>query len=169
MRGERNSLTASLKNTQEDDRYHPVIEVISENYEIPQLGTSRRIMALLPHNYHKTTKHYPVLYLHDGQNLFNEESRFGNWAIDKQLAQLASSGLDEIIIISIDHGRKDRIKEFNPYVLSRFGKSKGKKYIKFIVETLKKHVDEHYRTRTNTTAQGKNGNTLALVEAQWED
>ena len=150
-----------------DDRYHPVIDVIDDNYTIPQLGTSRRITALLPHNYHNSDRHYPVLYLHDGQNLFNEESRFGNWAIDKRLARLAADGLDDIIIISIDHGHRDRIKEYNPYVLSRFRKAKGRKYVRFIVETLKSQVDKTYRTKPEREYTGIGGSSMGGLISMW--
>ena len=167
MKGGRNSIIETLSDVEQDDRYRPVIEVIGEDYEIPQLGASRRIIALLPHNYHTSNKRYPVLYLNDGQNLFSEASRYGNWAIDKRLTKLASAGLDDIIIVSIDHGKKDRIKEYNPYVLSRFGKSKGKKYVQFIVDTLKSHVDKTFRTKPERHFTGIGGSSMGGLISMW--
>jgi predicted alpha/beta superfamily hydrolase len=55
---------------------------------------------------------YPVLYLQDAQNLFNEGSGFGNWEIDKKLSILAEYGRGDVIIIAIEHGSEDRIKEY---------------------------------------------------------
>ena len=51
--------------------YYAIIEVIEEAYEVPHLNATRKISALLPHDYYLTEKRYPVLYLQDGQNLFN--------------------------------------------------------------------------------------------------
>ena len=65
--------------------FKPIIKVIEEAYEIPQLQATRKISALLPHDYYETDKHYPVLYLQDGQNLFDPRAPYGDWAIDKSL------------------------------------------------------------------------------------
>ena len=54
--------------------FAPIIKIIEEEYEIPQLQRKRRIAALLPHNYEQSKKAYPVLYLQDGQNLFDEHA-----------------------------------------------------------------------------------------------
>ena len=69
--------------------YKPYIKVINEEYDIPQLKKKRRVTVLLPHNYEESTERYPVLYLHDGQNLFDDMAPFGNWAIDKKMEKLA--------------------------------------------------------------------------------
>ena len=63
--------------------FSPLVEIISEKFFIPQLNKTRKIWALLPYNYHSTNETYPVLYLQDAQNLFNEGSAFGNWEIDQ--------------------------------------------------------------------------------------
>ncbi len=57
----------------------PKVHLISEEFEIPQLNKRRRVWALLPHDYETSTERYPVLYLQDAQNLFNEKAQFGNW------------------------------------------------------------------------------------------
>ncbi|HMS69298.1 MAG TPA: alpha/beta hydrolase-fold protein, partial [Saprospiraceae bacterium] len=89
---------------------YPKIEIIDEAYEIPQLGRSRRISVLLPFDYDHTDKEYAVLYLHDGQNLFNEYAPYGNWAVDKALKLLADHGYSDLIVVAIDHGGELRIK-----------------------------------------------------------
>ncbi|WP_238555194.1 hypothetical protein [Chryseobacterium sp. P1-3] len=66
------------------DEFFPIAEVISEEFYIPQLDRYRKVWALLPHDYYVSNKSYPVLYLQDAQNLFNEGSGFGNWEIDKK-------------------------------------------------------------------------------------
>ena len=100
--------------------------VISESFEIPQLIKTRRITALLPYDYNSSDRRYPVLYLQDGQNLFDDYAPFGNWGIDKKLAHLAGQGKGDIIIVAIDHAEEERIAEFTPSYNTRLGKGRGK-------------------------------------------
>jgi hypothetical protein len=89
--------------------YRPKIEVLDEAFFIPQLNKKRRVVALLPYNYRThPEKRYPVLYLHDAQNLFDETAPFGTWGIDKKLAILAEKGMGDIIVIGVDHGGVER-------------------------------------------------------------
>lgn len=144
----------------------PIIEVIAEKFEIPQLDKERRIYALLPHDYYKSDKSYPVLYLQDAQNLFDDHAPFGNWGIDKHLAELSKMGLGDIIIIAIDHGGKERISEYSPYFHRKFGEGQGKQYAKFVIETLKPHVDEKYRTNPHRDFNGIGGSSMGgLISA----
>lgn len=140
--------------------YAPIIETIEEEYEIPQLGRKRRISALLPHNYHDTDKEYSVLYLNDGQNLFDEFAPFGNWAIDKTLERLASEGKTEVIVIAIDHGGEDRITEYLPYFNPKFGKGEGELYLQFLEKTLIPYVNKKYRVKTDRIHTGIGGSSM---------
>lgn len=145
------------------EEYYPIAEVISENFYIPQLDRHRKVWALLPYDYHKTDKRYPVLYLQDAQNLFNEGSGFGNWEIDKKLSILAEYGRGDLIIIAIEHGSEERIKEYifdNDHVANG---SEGKKYIRFIADTLKPFVDENYRTKKDRNNTGIGGSSLGAL------
>lgn len=138
----------------------PIIEIIEEAYKIPQLGRKRRISALLPHDYHTSGKKYPVLYLNDGQNLFNENAPFGNWAIDKELEKLAREGFGDIIIIAIDNGGEDRITEYLPYFNPKYGKGEGVLYLNFIKDTLIPYINKTYRTRTDSENTGIGGSSM---------
>ncbi len=142
------------------DEFFPIIELVSDAFAIPQLKKTRRVWALLPYDYHKSKKKYPVLYLHDAQNLFREGSEFGNWEIDKKLSILAEYGRGDVIVVAVEHGEEDRARE---YLL---GKNKvvkgvqGKKFIRFLVETLKPYIDKKYRTRTGRKDTGIGGSSL---------
>ncbi len=138
----------------------PSIQVISERFEIPQLIKTRRIAALLPHDYHSSEKRYPVLYLQDGQNLFDDYAPFGNWAVDKKLAVMAEQGLADIIIISIDHAADERIAEFTPSHQTKLGIGDGKKYARFLADTLKPYVDQHFRTLPDRIHTGIGGSSM---------
>lgn len=143
--------------------FFPTAEVISEKFYIPQLDRYRKIWAVLPYDYHTSDKSYPVLYLQDAQNLFNEGSGFGNWEIDKKLSILAEYGRGDVIVIAIEHGSEERIKEYifdNDNVANG---SEGKKYIRFITDTLKPYVDENYRTKKDRDNTGIGGSSLGAL------
>ena len=138
----------------------PIIRIISEEFEIPQLIKTRRIAALLPHDYEKTDKRYPVLYLQDGQNLFDDFAPFGNWGVDKALAKLAETGKGELIIIAIDHADEERIAEFTPSYRTRLGRGDGKKYVRFLADTLKPYIDSQFRTLSDRLYTGIGGSSM---------
>jgi predicted alpha/beta superfamily hydrolase len=139
---------------------YPIIKVIEESYEIPQLGRKRRISALLPHDYEQTDKKYPVLYMQDGQNLFDDNSPFGNWAIDRSLEELAENGCNDIIVISIDHGGNERINEYMPFETFRFKNAQGKLYMDFFINRLKPYVDNKFRVKTDRINTGIGGSSM---------
>lgn len=141
-------------------KFLPKIKVIHEHFEIPQLIKTRRIAALLPHDYYETETHYPVLYLQDGQNLFDIHAPFGSWEVDKKLAILTERGMGNIIIISIDHAREERLSEYTPTGRTRLGSGDGLKYAKFLSETLKPYIDAHFRTKPERQFTGIGGSSM---------
>ncbi len=146
----------------------PIIELLSENYDVPQLATDRRIQVLLPHDYYENLDtRYPVLYLTDAQNLFGAGSSYGNWNIDRKLAVLAARDHAGVIIVAIDHGNEERIREFSPYDMPRHGKGRGKDFLKFITTTLKKEIDQKYRTLSDRLHTGIGGSSLGGLLAAY--
>lgn len=143
-----------------DPKFLPNITVISENFEIPQLIKTRRIAALLPHDYYDSDKSYPVLYLQDGQNLFDDYAPYGSWEVDKKLAILSEVGIGDLIIVAIDHAREERIAEFTPSSKTKLGRGDGKKYVRFLADTLKPYVDRHFRTLKDRTNTGIGGSSM---------
>lgn len=141
------------------NNFIPKIQLISEEFEIPQLNKTRKIWALLPFDYDETDEHYPVIYLQDAQNLFNEDSPFGNWEIDKKLAVMAEYNIGKIIVIAIEHAESERATEYN-VGNTKLGLGEGKKYIRFIADTLKPFVDENFRTKPERDFTGIGGSSL---------
>lgn len=137
----------------------PIIRLISEEFEIPQLNKTRKVWALLPHDYYTSEENYPVLYLHDAQNLFNENAEFGNWQIDKKLAVMSDYGIGKIIIVAVEHGESERLQEYN-VGKTVLGIGSGKKYIRFITDTLKPFIDKTYRTKTEREFTGIGGSSM---------
>ena len=129
----------------------PQVKVMDTAFAIPQLNTKRRIWIYLPKGYAGSTKTYPVLYMHDGQNLFNEQTAaFGEWGVDECLDSLQRITGRECIVVGIDHGRDNRNAELSPYDFSNNGttvKAQGTQYADFVVNTLKPYIDSKYRTK----------------------
>jgi predicted alpha/beta superfamily hydrolase len=137
----------------------PKVQLISDEFEIPQLNKTRKIWALLPYDYDASSERYPVMYLQDAQNLFNETAKYGNWEIDKKLAVMSEYKIGKIIIIAIEHAENDRIKEYN-VGKTLLGKGQGKKYIRFVTETLKPFVDSNFRTKVGREHTGIGGSSM---------
>ncbi|SDK21625.1 Predicted hydrolase of the alpha/beta superfamily [Flavobacterium noncentrifugens] len=137
----------------------PQIHLISDEFEMPQLNKKRKIWALLPYDYDSSDESYPVLYLQDAQNLFNEQAKYGNWEIDKKLAVMSEYNIGKIIVIAVEHAEKDRIKEYN-VGKTVLGVGQGKKYIRFITDTLKPFVDKKFRTKKEREFTGIGGSSM---------
>jgi len=125
------------------------VSIVDTAFFMPQLNRHRRIVIYLPENYKKSAKRYPVIYMHDGQNLFdNYTAGFGEWGIDECLDSLIKKGKKGCIVVGIDNGPK-RLNEYNPYTFEQFGNGEGDAYVNFIVETLKPYIDKKFRTMPN--------------------
>ncbi|HEX8358377.1 MAG TPA: alpha/beta hydrolase-fold protein [Segetibacter sp.] len=141
------------------------VEVIDENFYMPQLDRNRRIWVYRPTGYYQTVKRYPVIYMHDGQNLFDEANAFGEeWGIDETL----NTVLGECIIVGIDNS-EHRMREYNFHDHEEFGAGEGRKYTEFITQTLKPVIDLNFRTvpdRKHTHIAGSSmGGLISLYAA----
>lgn len=118
--------------------------IIDTAFSMPTLHRKRRVWIYLPEDYAYSRKRYPVIYMHDGQNLFDERtSAYGEWGLDEMMDTLPRRL--QRIVVGIDHGGEKRLTEYNPFD-SRFGKGEGDAYVEFVVTHLKPYIDAHYRT-----------------------
>jgi len=143
------------------------VHIIDTAFRIPQLNRTRRIWIYLPEVYEKeASRRFPVLYMHDGQNLFDDATSFvGEWGVDEYLDSLKAG---QCIVVGIDNGGEHRITELNPYDHPKYGKGEGKKYLEFIVKTLKPFIDKNYRTlkdKENTAIAGSSMGGLISMYA----
>ncbi len=123
------------------------VKIIERSFFIPQLNRSRRIWIYLPDGYASSGKKYPVLYMHDGQNVFEDSTSFsGEWGVDEALDTLGKKQV-EIIVVAIDHGGDERLNEYSPFDAARFGKGEGDLYVDFLVKTLRPYINKNYRTK----------------------
>ena len=137
------------------------VKIMSSNFTIPQLNRTRKIWIYLPPAYENSGLAYPVLYMHDGQNLFDNQTSFaGEWKVDEVLNSLASQGKKVPIVIGIENGGNYRIGEYTPWMNPDYGGGDGEKYMQFIVETLKPYVDQNYRTLPDRENTGIMGSSL---------
>lgn len=128
----------------------PQVRIMDTAFNIPQLNRKRRIWIYLPKSYASSSKTYPVLYMQDGQNLFNEQTAFaGEWGVDECLDTLQKQTGKECIVVGIDNGADKRMSEYAPYNFT-FGNqnilAEGKQYVDFLALTLKPYIDAKYRT-----------------------
>jgi len=96
------------------------VKIIDTAFFIPQLNRKRTIRVYLPGGYTTSKKRYPVLYMHDGQNLFDNATSFaGEWGVDEFMD---STHLKKCIIVGIDNDGGKRMSEYNIYDNEKFGK-----------------------------------------------
>ncbi len=130
------------------------------SFEVPQLGGSRRVWVYLPPDYATSSHRYSVLYMHDGQNVFDDATSFaGEWGVDETLDSLHAAGDRGVIVVAVDHGGDARVDEYSPWP-TRFGAGKGEAYVEFLVKTLKPWVDHTYRTLPGRAHTGIAGSSM---------
>ncbi|MBN1301755.1 MAG: alpha/beta hydrolase [Melioribacteraceae bacterium] len=116
----------------------------------------RDIIVLLPPSYKSCMKPYPVLYIHDGQNVFNPKTSFTgfDWKVDETFRRLIVSNLIREVIVVAIYNTRNRIDEYN------LDTSKGKSYSHFLIYELKNYIDEQYRTLTGSYDTATMGSSM---------
>ena len=138
---------------------------LHKNFHSKILDNDRDVIVYLPPGYEAGKKRYPVLYLHDGQNLFDGATSFipgQEWRVDETAQSLIAAGqIEPLIIVGINNTGKDRINEYTPTEDPKF-KLGGKAdlYGRLIVEELKPFIDANYRTRRDAQHTGLGGSSL---------
>ncbi len=159
--GRRHDVPASLK-------------IVHEVYS-PQLKNSRDLIVYLPPNYEEEEeKHYPVLYMHDGQNVFDPHTSFaGHWQVGSALTHQAKHGY-EAIVVAIPNMGAERLAEYTPHADLIRGGGDGDRYVAFLVETIKPMIDRTLRTRPEAEHTAIAGSSLgglislyALFRSPW--
>lgn len=134
------------------------VSLLAEKLAIPGLNRTRQIRIYVPPNYANSGKRYPVLYMHDAQNLFDYATAYaGEWNVDETMNALSKAGKLELIVVGIDNGESKRMTELNPWSNAQFGTGEGKEYVDFIVNVVKPLIDKQYRSkpdRINTAIMG---------------
>src|SRR5262249_58680157 len=136
------------------------------------LGNRRDILVYLPHGYrHLSRRCYPVLYLNDGQNVFDAATSFSGveWGVDETAERLTKENLIEpLIIVAVANMGEKRVDEYTPTrgvidtKARRTKRSKGlaRQYGNFLIEELKPYIDRKYRTNPSVEFTGLGGSSL---------
>ena len=154
------------------------------------LGGHRTVRLYLPPSYGLESKRrYPVLYLHDGQNVFSSAGSnacfgWGHWALDRTVDELCAAGrMREILMVAEDHSRS-RYSEYRGPGASQLKPGRGKRasssssdpsrfdlYANFLIRELKPKIDREYRTLKAPAHTGLLGSSLggiASIALAWE-
>lgn len=151
-----------------DIRFH-------DDFESKILGNRRTIAVYLPPGYDRDLhQRYPVLYMHDGQNLFDESTSFaGEWRADETAERLIGEAkIRPVIIVAIANAGAARVVEYTPSRDESWGAGEGggaSQYARFLLEEVKPFIDRTYRTlpdRGNTAVGGSSlGGLVSLYIA----
>ncbi len=135
---------------------------------------ARTVWVYLPASYDENTlATYPVLYMHDGQNLFDPSLAFGGneWQVDESLNSddddNGKGHIAEVIVVAPENGGASRIDEYTPVADPQDGGGHADKYLAFLVDELKPQVDKMLRTRSDAASTGVMGSSLGGLVSSW--
>ena len=102
-------------------------------------SVSKKIWIYLPQNYYTSQKKFPVIYMHDGQNIFDEKTSYsGEWNIDETLDSINA----QTIVVAIAHGNEKRINELTPFANEKYGGGNAKKKFHFFINNIKTYINK---------------------------
>ena len=150
-------------------------QIILEHIKVPYLNKDRQLRIYLPPNY-KDEENFPVIYMHDGQNLFDEStSSYGAiWDVATHLNNIYKKIAAGFICVGIDNDPKgfNRLDEYSPWVNTSLQTSQqlegitgpvgglGKQYLKFITECVKPHIDQNYKSNPSNETTAIMGSSM---------
>ncbi len=139
----------------------------------------RPVQVWLPPGYERDgARRYPVLYLHDGQNLFDDRAAGAEWQVDETAQRLVLAGaVAPMIIVGVPSGR-DRLFELTPTAMLMPGERRGQgpagrrgggapAYARFLIDELKPMIDERFRTQPGAASTAVGGSSLGGLVSLW--
>ena len=145
-----------IHNTDSVQRHH--------NFISQYVPYRRDLVVYLPPDYHDSERRYPVLYLHDGQNLFDPATAYVrgmDWRVDETADRLIRAGLIEpLIIVGVFNTGEHRIEEYTPTSDRNLGGGHVGLYGRMLVEELKPFIEQRYRTLEDPQNTGLGGSSL---------
>ncbi|MEB3284771.1 MAG: alpha/beta hydrolase-fold protein [Candidatus Sericytochromatia bacterium] len=138
-------------------------------FAIPALDREREVVVYLPPGYHnEPNRRFPVMYMFDGQNLFDSATAFNQeWAVDETCDHLIRTGeLAPLIVVGVYNGNEKRVSEQSPWKDNRLGADgDGHAFLRWVVGGLKDYIDTHYRTLTGPEDTGVGGSSMGGLTA----
>ncbi len=154
---------------------HTVVGDVRVWQEVSSSGLAARdILVYLPPNYDTQTRDYPVLYMHDGQNIFDDLTAYaGEWGVDESAELLAARGL-ECIVVGIPNGGEARLDEYGPWEDERLKQhsatghgGRALEYLAFLLGNVKPLVDSSFRTSRLKSQTGISGSSMGGLVSLW--
>jgi hypothetical protein len=149
--------TVTISNWEDMKGTHTAIgntHLLDTNFDYPQFNRTKRIWIYLPTDYYyaNNTKRYPVIYMHDGQNVFDKLYSFaGEWNVDESMEAFYQQNKETAIVVAIETkgvgANGERLDELTPFPNNTLGGGKGDLYLNFLVNNVKPYVDAHFRTK----------------------
>jgi predicted alpha/beta superfamily hydrolase len=129
----------------------------------PQFDNVRDLLVYLPPSYWVCERHYPVIYMQDGQNLFDTATSFVGveWGVDDTLQALSAEGL-EAIVVGVPNSGERRLNEYTP-PSNPWWRGTGDQYVAFLVDTVKPLIDRDFRTNAARLHTGIFGSSLGAL------
>lgn len=131
------------------------------------LNNDRDVLVYLPPGY-SPDKKYPVLYIQDGQNIFNRDTSFGGteWGVDETAEKLIREGkIKDLIMVAIYNRGAERMSEYTPVSDPEHGGGNLDNYADFVTKELKPFIDNTYSTSTDPSDTGIMGSSLGGLSA----
>jgi len=135
-----------------------------EQFRSRFLRNQRDLIVYTPPGYcDQPERRFPVLYLHDGQNLFDGATSFipgQDWHVGPTADYAISAGLVEPLVIVGLYNTKARIREYTPTQVPKLGGGRADRYAKFLIEEVKPFIEKEYRVQLGGPATGIGGSSL---------
>jgi predicted alpha/beta superfamily hydrolase len=133
---------------------------LRRDVESPRLGNRRDLLVWTPPQADHEPGPFPVLYLHDAQNLFHAETSFaGHWSAGEALADLASRGRP-VLAVGVPNQGAERLHEYSPFNDPRWGGGKGDAYLDFLIHTVRPLVNARFPATQEPQHTGLLGSSL---------
>lgn len=138
------------------------VSILKKEFIIDNLNDiPHKVWIYLPPNYSNSNKKYPVIYMHDAQNIFDDSTSYaGEWKVDEHLNAMYSNTQKGFIVVAVENGGEKRIEEYTPWNNEKYGGGKGKVYADWMVNELKPFIDTNYRTKRNSKNTALIGSSL---------
>jgi predicted alpha/beta superfamily hydrolase len=136
---------------------------LHRDFHSEYLPDDRNVIVYLPPDYEEQDCRYPVMYMHDGQNLFDPETSFvqgRTWQFGEHADQLIRAGEIEPLIVVGVYNTPKRLEEYTHARDKRMGGGEAKKYGQLLVEELKPQIDDEYRTLPDEANTALGGSSL---------
>ncbi|MCC6790013.1 MAG: alpha/beta hydrolase, partial [Hyphomonadaceae bacterium] len=141
-----------------------------DEFSATKLQNKRKLIVYLPPNYRSAKTRYPVLYMHDGQNLFDDQAIWGGWGVKNWADQMIKAGqLKPFIVVGVENtiGRMDEYTHTTDKISGTSAGGKANDYADFLLKDIKPYIDGLYRTQPDHRHTAVMGSSLGGLISLW--